>query len=121
MKTKIITLIGCILSACMLTTFTSMAQQPTPENTLIQPRGSIVENYTYKVFKAPNKMYGYDIFKNDKIIFHQGASFAKPNNLIVVITKKEHAEKAALLAIEKIKKHEPPALTQKEIKKIVSD
>jgi len=122
MKTKII-LVICMLFICVLASFNSMAQQPVnkkPPNSLAKASGINIANYSYKIFGAPNKMYGYDIFCNDKIIFHQPPAF-QPNNLIASIAKKEQAEKAALLTIEKIKKHEAPALTQKEIEKILSD
>ena len=120
MKTKLFTSIF-LLAICMLATLTAMAQQPEnakPSNSLLQVPGNEMVNYTYKVFQAPNKMFGYDIFRNEKIVFHYGASTAQPNNLIAAIAKKTQAEKAALLTIEKIKKHEEPALTQNEIKKL---
>lgn len=124
MKTKIPALITSMLLISMLTTFSAMAQQPQyarPENPAEQiAKAGVPANYTYKLFEAPNEMYGYDIFRDGKIIFHQGASVVQPNNSIAVIAKKEDAEKAVLLIIEKIKKGEPAILTQKEIKKIVS-
>jgi hypothetical protein len=112
-----------MLFICVLAAFNSMAQQPVDKklsNSLAQASGINMANYTYKVFQAPNKMYGYDIFRNDKILFHQPPAF-QSNNLIAPIAKKEQAEKAALLTIEKVKKNEAPALTQKEIEKILSD
>ena len=102
-----------------------MAQQlqsANAENSAIQTAVTTggVTNYTYKIFQAPDRMFGYDIFRNGKIIFHQPALIVQSkNNSIAGIAKKEHAEKAALLAIEKIKKNEPATLTQQEIKKIV--
>ena len=65
-------------------------------------------------------MYGYDIFRNGKIIFHQGASPIKPSDFVSALTKREQAEKAVLLAVEKIKKNQSPGLTQEELKKITA-
>jgi hypothetical protein len=94
--------------------------------------------YTYRLFQAPNKNYGYDILQNGKIIFRQQTpmsglshgiyprTVAGPGNMPpagngkAAIVKREHAEKAAMLAIEKIKRREPPALTNEEIRKIIS-
>ncbi len=124
MKTKIPALITSILLISMLTTFSAMAQQPQyvrPENPAEQiAKAGAPANYTYRIFEAPNKMFGYDIFRNGSIIFHQGASTVRPNNSIAAIAKKEHAEKAALMVIEKIKKGEPATFTQEEIKKIIA-
>jgi len=93
--------------------------------------------YTYRVFQAPNKNFGYDIVKDGKIVYHEFASLSQPaqnsnppklnnqNTAVpgtqnLALSKKEHAEMAALLAIEKIKKGEPPVLSQDEIRKIIS-
>ena len=123
MITKIISLTGFMLIACILITCNTMAQQlqsANAENSAKQTAVTTGANYTYKIFQAPDRMFGYDIFCNGKIIFHQPALIVQPkNNSIAAIAKKEHAEKAALLAIEKIKKNEPATLTQQEIKKIV--
>jgi hypothetical protein len=98
--------------------------------------------YTYKVFQAPNKNYGYDIFLNGKIVYHEFASLIPPANSgqtktadlaklkaknppsgsveNLAFVKHEHAEKAALLAIEKMKRNEMPALSKDEIQNIVA-
>jgi hypothetical protein len=123
MKTKFTALIACMLIVCILATFTTLAQQPQyakPENAATQIAGGNAHgNYTYHVFVAPNKMFGYDIFLNGKIILHQAASSDQPNISAVALAKKEHAEKAAAMAIEKIKRAEPATLTGEEIKKIM--
>ena len=96
--------------------------------------------YTYKVFEAPNKMYGYDILQNGKGIFHQPASIppndaAMPQNIVQQVmpnannrhdavngfSKEEFAQNAALLSIEKIKKRAAPALTNDEIKQVMTN
>ena len=124
MKTKIISYAVFIMLVCVLTSFNTKAQQPQSadvKNYAEQPAPtSGVANYTYKIFQAPNKMFGYDIFCNGKIIFHQPALIVQPkNNSIVGIAKKEHAEKAAIFTVEKIKKNQTATLTQEELKRIV--
>jgi hypothetical protein len=124
MKTKINVSMVCMLILILLTSLNVLAQQPqhaNPENTSTQLSGTAIPaNYTYKVFQAPNKMYGFDIFKNGKFIFHQPASVIPPVNSPAAISKKEDAEKVAQLSIEKIKKGQTPALTDDEIKKILT-
>jgi hypothetical protein len=99
-------------------------------------------NYTYKVFQAPNKNFGYDILLNGKIVYHEFASMDQPenisrtkttgvsklNNTGIAVNSKEnlalvkaaHADKAALLAIEKMKRKELPVLSRDEIKNIIA-
>jgi len=106
-------------------------------------------NYTYKVFQAPNKNYGYDIFQNGKLVYHEFASMDQPDNISrtktsglsksngrstalnststamntkenLALVKAEQAEKAVLLAIEKMKRKELPVLSKDEIKIIVA-
>jgi hypothetical protein len=95
--------------------------------------------YTYRLFQAPNKNFGYDILQNGKMIFRQQVPMSaaaqgvhpritpgpgnmpRGNNGSTAITKREHAEKAALMVIEKIKRREPPGLTGEEIRKIISE
>jgi hypothetical protein len=98
--------------------------------------------YSYKVFQAPNKNYGYDIYKNGKIVYHEFASINQPENFNpsnntspaklngvnkapdnkenLALVKSGHAEKAALLAIEKMKRNELPVLSRDEIKQITA-
>jgi hypothetical protein len=122
MKTKFITLIAAML-VCMVASVSTLAQQPQfvkPGNSAEQMvKGNAPGDYTYHVFEAPNKMFGYDIFLNGKIIFHQPASTDQPGISVVALAKKEHAAKGALMAIEKIKRGEPATLTEEEIKKII--
>lgn len=128
---KIITLPSAIfLLTLLLTSITSKAQQT---------KGT---TYTYKVFQAPNKNFGYDIFQNGKIVYHEFASMNQPENLSgpktlsasksnnagtafntrenLALVKPAHAEKAALLAIEKMKRNELPTLNKDEIKIILA-
>lgn len=125
MKTKIISLIACMLLVCVLATSNTMGQQlqsanakDYAEQTAATTNGTT--NYTYKIFQAPNKMFGYDILRDGKIIFHQGASPAQPSEFVIAFSKKEQAEKAALLSIEKIKKNWSATLTRQELKNIIA-
>jgi hypothetical protein len=99
-------------------------------------------NYTYKVFQAPNKNFGYDIYRNGIIVYHEFASMSQPENFSqpknpssarlnasanlpiskenLALMKSTHAEKAAQLSIAKIKRHEMPVLNRDEIKSITA-
>jgi len=119
MKAKAIFMYSCMTTAVMLISYYhAQAQSMQP----IKPPGitarEVAADFTYKIFQAPNSMYGYDIFRDGKIIFHQGASTIQSNSFFAALGEKEQADKAALMAIEKIKKNQPATLTQEEIKKI---
>jgi hypothetical protein len=109
-----------MMIAIMLISYYTQAQSLQPVKPLNITGSMVVDEFTYKTFQAPNGMYGYDIFLNGKIIFHQGASPIKPNDFVSALSNKEQAEKAALLAIGKIKKNQPASLTHKELKKITA-
>ena len=121
--------------------FAQQIQATSPGQNLAQMHTGQIENtYTYKVFEAPNKMYGYDIFQNGKGIFHQPAAIIPANNAGAIqntvphipssvnasrvalngFSKKEFAQNAAMLSIEKIKKRSVPALTNDEIKLVIN-
>ncbi len=68
MKTKTNTFCVCLVCLCILASLNSKAQQT--QNTAkpaIAPitavENGVVKTYTYRVFQAPNKLYGYDIFE----------------------------------------------------------
>ncbi len=77
-------------------------------------------NYTYRLFIAPNKVFGYDIFRNGKLIFHQAASAEPAGDKQASLTKRLQADKAATLAIEKIKKGMPAELTRQDVMQIAA-
>ena len=142
MKTKNSFLCICIMQLCLAATQNIMAQQPQAkpaDQAMLQiHNGQPATDYTYKVFQAPNKMFGYDIFQNGKGVFHQPAAMVPPNNIAVTqqsvqqnlhtandqhfptdgFSKKEFAENAALLSIEKIKKRLAPSLTNDEMRQL---
>jgi hypothetical protein len=133
----------CPLSALLFGLFVifflpASSQQPFSQRGSIPGAGGRPDStggagYTYRVFEAPNKMYGYDILLNGKLVFHQHASsdmsgsskqmqavknqpgFAMAPNSGMV--KMEHAENAAKMSIEKLKKGQSPSLRQDEIQK----
>ncbi len=96
----------------------------------------MASGFTYHVFEAPNHLFGYDILRDGKIIYHQVVPFSAPANAKNAdmpgkksiraynavaadsFIKKEQAEKAAQLSIEKIRKNQLPGLNHDEIRKI---
>jgi hypothetical protein len=88
-------------------------QAPASNNRVSRgPDGSL---YTYTLFMAPNKVYGYNIFQNGKIIYHQPAAAESAGNKQPTLTEKMQADKAAFIAIEKIKRGLPAELTAAEL------
>lgn len=145
MKTRSISLFTGMLLISLLATLHAASQMQKNPALTNNSAGAGTSNaaaavYTYRVFEAPNKMFGYDIFKNGKGMFHQPAGIVQPNNPAlsekqntqntaftekqntqnIILPKKENAEGAAMLSIEKIKKQLPPVLTSEEIQKIIS-
>ena len=121
MKTKTILICSCMVVIAMLFNYHTHAQ--TQSRQAVNPEyitgKKAVAEFTWKIFQAPNKMYGYDIFKDSKLLFHQAASFSKTDNSVAALSTKDQADKAAVFAIEKIKKGQPAQLPQEEIKKII--
>ena len=110
----------------LIAVFSTSAQTPSnarPVNASLPSEirtGQTVEVYSFRVFIAPNKSYGYDILRNEKPVFHQPAYSGSYNDRYLMLTKKEQAGTAAMLAIEKIKKGMPPELSREELTKIVA-
>lgn len=119
MKTSITIFIFCCL--CLCTTHNEAQTPQTAANNTVQSqfKTGLPENYTYKVYQAPNGTYGYDIFKNNKGVFHQPAN-ANPKDKIAFV-QQSVAEKAANVSIEKLKNHALPKLSQQEIKKLLNN
>src|SRR4051812_48594725 len=124
MRTKIIALIACTFVLSAAITFNAEVQQQrmlAPVSRAPQQIAGaypIRNNYTYRLFVAPNKLYGYDIFRGGKMIFHQPAMQEPAGDKDAAITKKLQADKAAALAIEKITKGIPLQLTRQDIMEI---
>ena len=111
----------CILLLCMAVTINSPAQQPANRAPLQDNEGQTGGNYSFRLFLAPNQSFGYDIFKDKKIIFHQPAFSKLTISRDEMLVKKEQANSAATIAIEKIKKAANPTLSGAELKKITGN
>ena len=73
------------------------------------------DSISYKIIDGPESTYGYDIYKNNRIIIHQPSIPCIKGNK--GFEKKTYAAKVARLVIEKIRKNSmPPTLTLKEMK-----
>lgn len=118
-------LFACMLLLSLLIIPDAMSQQPkhprpaspAPEQII---NGPINDTYTYRLFVAPNKVFGYDILRNGRIIFHQPALAEPAGNKEAALNKKSKADKAATLAIEKIKMGMPAELTREELMQITA-
>jgi hypothetical protein len=70
-----------------------------------------------KTFQRPDKTWGYDVFKNEKLLIHQPGIPALAG--FKGFSSKEKAKKTAGLVIKKIEQGEmPPTVTQEELKKL---
>ncbi|MEO8416816.1 MAG: hypothetical protein ABI472_24340 [Ginsengibacter sp.] len=131
----------CTMLLCLCFSKNIVAQQiKATSQDAVTHNGQPANTYTYKVFEAPNKMYGYDILQNGKGIFHQPAAIIPTNNtglnqsavpqtlssandprgVVNGFSKEEFAQNAAMLSIEKIKKRSAPALTNDEMKQAIN-
>lgn len=125
MKTKINLPSFCMFLASLWVSSHALAQPPKGIHPAKPLSGQITEppgndSYTYRLFIAPNKVYGYDLFRNGRLIFHQPAAAEPAGSKKTGLTTKAAADKAALLAMEKIKKGQSPALTREEVMKIAT-
>jgi hypothetical protein len=124
MKTKTSIFFVCLLATSLAISLQSMAQQamhtkpasPAPQ----QASNPFAINYSFQIYSAPGNGYGYDIFKDGKPVFRQFVLAFMTNDGKRVLLSKQNAQKAATLAIEKIKKGTTPSLTEAEIKNIAA-
>jgi len=70
---------------------------------------------SYNIFNSPNG-WGYDILENNKIFIHQDFVPALP--VQKGFSKKEYAEKAAQLVIQKMHNTDFPTLTKQDLAQI---
>jgi len=121
MKAKATVFFLCALFVC--TASKSGAQQnaakPNNAQALILQKEGIV-NYTFHVFQAPNKTYGYDIFANGRLTYHQPAFSKAPIDNDAALTKEDQANRAAMLAIQKIREGKNAELSNDELKAITA-
>ena len=125
MKTKTISLFTCMLLSGMVVTSNVTAQQqkypPPPKPTLAEVLNeNKVGDYSYIIIPAPDNSFEYVVLQNRRMVFRQPSLKLISNNGKMYFDKKEQAKKAAIMTIEKIKNRMLPALTNEEIKKVVT-
>jgi len=77
------------------------------------PKPEIAEYY-YKITQSLNNTWGYDIYKNNKLMICQKNIPTMPGN--EGFRSKSDAEKVAKLVIEKLRKGKmPPSVTKEEL------
>jgi hypothetical protein len=126
MRTRTPLLPACVVCISLSITSHAFAQQSRPvlptsasqkEVTLPYDAPAI---YSYKTYSAPNNMFGYDILKNGKPLYHQFVLTALTNEGKRIYATKLQSEKLATIAIEKVKNGQPPAFTNEELLQILS-
>jgi Domain of unknown function (DUF4907) len=75
----------------------------------------ITDSIHYKIIDGAAQTFGYDIYKHNRMIIHQPSIPCLPGNK--GFTRKEDAQKTAMLVIEKIRKGVmPPTISLQEMK-----
>ena len=77
----------------------------------------LAAQYYYRIFTTPQNTKGYDIFKNNRLVFHQPALPKSENQLSAVnnaITPFKSIQAQAQLSITKLKQGLSPVLTKRE-------
>lgn len=99
------------------TTATPPAQKTLPADSAgVQAQAS----YRYQLIEAPEKTFGYDIFRNDAMVIHQPHIPGMPG--VRGFQREDQARKAADLMIEKMKNNEmPPTLSEADIADILKN
>ncbi|HVX25882.1 MAG TPA: DUF4907 domain-containing protein [Parafilimonas sp.] len=122
MKTKSKMVLMCLVCLCLAAISKSQAPVTVAKTNGLSLSGlheTMIPGYAYRTYQAPNKTYGYDIFKNGKSIFHQPATANAEDSM--ALTQQQFAQRAAGMSIEKLHNHMPPALSNDEIKKIITN
>lgn len=83
-------------------------------------RHKALQGFTTYVFMAPNNSYGYDVLKDGRLVYHAPAFSRVPVDGDAILTKKEQANAAAMISIDKIKKGKNPELSNAELQKIIT-
>jgi len=99
--------------------FVSIIAQPVPIQQATPAIKPVAKNskITYKIIDAKNNTFGYDIYTDNKLTFHQPTIPGIEGNS--GFKTKMDAEKVAKLVITKIKKNEmPPSISIPELKKL---
>lgn len=125
MKAKKILQNACTFLVALLVSASAFAQQQKQALPGNPPQKAMHENsvensYSFKLYNAQNNAYGYDIYKDGKPVYHQFVLVFISKEGKRFIATKLQTQKAALLAIEKIKKGQSPLLSGEELKKMVA-
>jgi hypothetical protein len=77
-------------------------------------------SYRYQVIEAPEKTFGYDVYKDDVMFIHQPHIPGMPG--VKGFEREDQARKAADLMIDKMKNGiVPPTLSEEEIADIIKN
>jgi hypothetical protein len=99
------------------TTAMAPAQESLPADSAAVSSG---QSYRYQIIEAPEKTFGYDVYRDDAMVIHQPHIPGMPG--VKGFAREEQARKAADLMIEKMKKNEmPPTLSEQEIMDIINN
>jgi hypothetical protein len=126
MKTKKTLLLACTFFVLPFITSHAIAQQSgtVPSPTVMQKVPLIgpdaYANYTFKLYNAPNNTFAYDILKNGKPVYRQFVLMYLSNEGKRFFASKPQTQKAAIVAIEKIKNGQQPTFSKEEIRKLLS-
>ena len=126
MKTKKPLLLACTLFILPFTAFHVFAQQSrtvhppavTHKVPVIGP--DAYTTYSFRLYNAPNNTFAYDILKNGKLVYRQFVLMFVSNEGERFFASKQQTEKAATIAIEKMKVGQQPSFSREEIKKLLS-
>ncbi len=106
-----------ITSLLLIQAVLCMSQTPPASNTGIQNLQSKPDSLRYTIIQVNDNQYGYDIFVNGRLRFHQPTIPGQPGN--TGFKNKEDAKKVVLLVIDKINTGiMPPTVTQDELKSL---
>lgn len=105
----------------LLLFFVNISYAQTPKNSnQTHPQSTVSgkkekhQKYSYEIIDAPEKTFGYNILRNNKVLITQTNVPGK--NGLSGFKMKVQAEKSALLVIKKLKNGQmPPTLTKEEI------
>src|ERR1700712_2758371 len=100
MKSKVLIAFAYLLLLCIAIINKANAQQNNNYGAVGHPHVPMFNTqagatFSFHVFMAPNKSYGYNILNNARVIYHQPAFPRVPGDHDIVITRKEEADIAA--------------------------
>jgi hypothetical protein len=126
MKTKKSLLIACTFFVLPFIACHAFAQQ---SSTIHSPAVSqkipvigpdVYATYSFRLYNAPNNTFAYDILKNGKPVYRQFVLMYLSNEGKRFFASKPQTQKAAIIAMEKIRNGRQPTFSKEEIKKLLS-